>query len=742
MAKFQIATPGGYEVEITANSEQEAIAKAQSSWQTLPKIIHKGPDNLRVFEDTKGRRYAVSKGYSTSDPAQIDRLMKGTTPERLTQQSRNEALIEAYPVGARSQEFVRGVPFAGSYIDELAGATLGPQAQQRSRELTTAMQTERPGETLGLNLAGGVASGVGAAAAAPGAAPVVLGQGARWMQAARGAGTMAGLGGLEGGVYGAGEGTEGNRAESAAIGAGTGAAFGAGFGAAAPYAKQALGNVASVFKRSDIATIASTFGISKEAAKVIKTTFDQGGDINYAISNLQRAGDSGMVADAGPAAQALLDAANQFGGEAGTTVRREIGQRMSDTNRQLGQTLDTQLGEAPLGPRTAVERIAAGYRDDLNDLYNTAYSTPIDYTTGAAGDNVLATLKRIAKADPEAFGQAVRSANLQAAGDPSLNQYKQINAIIDDKGNVTFEELPNLVQLDMLKRGLQSVAYKNVDEFGRLNAEGKVYAKLAADLRGSMIDAVPSYEQAVRLGGDKLADERAFTLGRNLLRAGTELEDVMSELGSNASQTQVDAAKLGLRSYIDKALGDVRAIASDPNVDALEARQVIKAVTDMSSDNARAKIRAVIGPEADALLSKVDEAAQSATVSAAMARNSATAARLAQKETIEQVTAPGMGGQLAQGELVNTTKDLVKIATGQTNEYTAAQRQRVYNDIAKALTEKRGPDAEVALRALDAAMRGKELSDRQAETLAQYIVNAMAVTSTALPHGAATEERQ
>jgi len=744
MPSYQISTPGGYEVEVKADDEQAAVAIAKEKWQSLPKIIAKGQDNLRVFETNSGQRYAVSKGYSTSDPAQIERLISGEGVQRLVQQGKNEAILERYPVAARTQEFARGTPFVGSGMDELAGAVIGPEAQQRSRELTTAMQQERPGETLGLNLAGGLTSGAALGAALP--AVNVIGQGTRLAQMGR-AGLVGTVGGgVEGATYGYLEGREGERGRAAGEGAALGAGLGGALSAAAPLAKDLASNVISTFKSNDVAAIASTLNISTNAAKVIKATFDQGGDIPSAITNLNRAGDQAMIADAGPAAQALLDAASQSGGRAGSITREAIGERMSQANQRLESGLDTSLGRPPLGPKNAVASISNMYKSQLSDAYEKAYSTPINYSTGpegAAGQQIESVLKDIARADPDAFMQAVKSANLQAADDSSLLNYRQINATIDDSGNVTFDELPNVLQLDMLKRGLQAVAYKNTDDFGRLNSEGRVYASLAGKLRDAVATAVPDYRGAVSLGGDKLADERAFVLGRDLLRSKTEVEDVALELGSEASATQIQAAKMGLRSYLSKVLGDVRAIASDPTIEALEARQVMKAVQELSSKNARAKVTGVLGEQqADALLKLIDEAAQSSQVKAAMARNSATASRLAQKETIDEITRKGPGALMAEGDVIGTTKELISIATGATGDYTAKQRNAIYTDIARALTEKQGDEARAALQAIERAMSQQPQSDAEVEALAGMISSVLYPVAPAVSHGAIIEGQQ
>jgi hypothetical protein len=741
MAKFQIATPGGYEVEVTAENQQQAIKKAKDNWQTMPRIVAK-QDKTRIFERPSGQRYLVSPGYSTSDPQKIEQALQGMTGGEISRQSIDESIIDQYPVTSRAAQVVKGVPFLGSYADEAIGAAAGQEAATGVRAAQGAMERQRPGETLALNLAGGLAGSAGMAAAAPAkvgqVGSQIVGSGSRLSRVARGGTAGAALGGIEGAVYGAGEGTTAEeRAQGAQTGARFGATFGGLLGGAAPVASDMIENVANTFKRTGAKKIAKDLGISTDAAKVIKSTFDEGGDIDAARTALQRAGDEGMLADAGPAAQALLDASAASGGRAAETTTTAINNRMARTSTDVTGTMDDVLGEAPLGPRTAVRQIAERTSDQRADLYGRAYSSPINYETGAPGEKVLSVIDRV---PPRVLSEAIAEANEDMAARGLENQ--QIMASIADDGRVTFQEMPNVQQLDELKKGLQAIAYDNTDDFGRLNQRGRRYQQLASEIRDAVSEAAPVYGDAVALGGDKLAEERAFKLGRNILRPQTEIEDVVSELGDNPSIAQIDAAKMGLRNYIDKTLGDVRAIASDPGADALEARQVVKAVTDLSSDNARQKVRQLLGAEADTLLSKIDEAAQSSSVRAALAQNSKTAVRQAQQGAVEEITSPGVVGTLGRGDPINTSRQLVQAVTGMTDEFNAKQRQKVYQDIARALTEKQGVEAQRALSALQAAIGQEQISEEASEQLAQMLaVGLYGGGTAATTRGATAEDR-
>lgn len=692
---------------------------AGAAWEKAPvqeDVVMTTKDGGRVVRSQSGKLSFVSPAYSTSDPEQVRRIMEGEGGAQVSRGGMQESIIAQAPAAARLTKLVEGTPFIGSYLDEAIGAVAGPEATQGVRALSSAMEEVRPGQSLALNLGG---AGIGTAAtiaATPAriAAALVPSTSARMLPSVgRAAATTGLLGAVEGGIYGAGLGEGAGRAETAGTGALFGGLLGGALGGAAPLVAAGAENVAGLFRRSDVAKIASDLGISREAATVIKNTFDQGGDIAAARAAIQRAGSEGMLADAGFAAQALLDASAATGGRAGQIAREAVEGRMTRTGEALDKTLDTVLGTAPLGPRTAVDAIAERTAPARELAYTTAYQTPINYAA-PQGMKIEEVLGRVA---PDDLIAGIVEANKEMRSRGMVNQ--QIMAVLDASGNVEFlREMPNVQQLDEIKKALQKIAYDNTDDFGRLTGTGQRYARLAGELRDAVADAVPDYRTAVSIGGDKLAEERAFMLGRDLLSTRTEIEDIGFELGKKPSAAQVEAAKSGLRSYIAKVLGDVRAVPSDMNLD---ARQVVKAVTDMSSDNSRAKIRALMGAEADALLKQVDEAAQSAVVRTALATNSKTAIRGSIKETVNELTTPGVLGQAMAGDPINTSKAIIQAVTGQTEEFTAQQRQRIFEDIARALTEKKGKTALSALNYLEQAMRGQPLTAAQNEFLARQI---------------------
>jgi hypothetical protein len=722
-------TVNGMQYEVRASSPQEAAERARGiDASTTPRIIAR-EGSTRVFERPNGQRYVVSPGFSSTDPERVQQALSGMTGGEISRQSIDEGIIAQAPFAARAGEVARGIPFIGSYLDEALGAVRGPEAAASARMATGAMQRQRPGETMALNIGGGLASAGLAAAAAPARAAGLLsnivGQGSRASQVARGAGAGLLGGGVEGGIYGFGEGTDmPSRVSEAATGAGFGGAISAIAGGATPLIEAGVRNVTGLIRRSDIAQIASTFGISPNAARVIKNTFEMGGDMNAAMQRLQQAGSEGMLADAGEAAQALLDATAASGPAGAAAARGPIEERMARVGERLETGLTQQLGEPAEGPVTAVSEIMERTREDRSNLYNQAYRQPIDYAAPQGRDIESILQTRI---EPNVLNQAIQEANAEMRDRGMVNQ--QIMAQVGDDGQIRFVEMPNVQQLDELTKSLNALARNARNTEGLVPVETPQsirYRRQAQDLRQAVIDATGGdespYRAAVQAGGDTIQERNAYELGERLLSPRTRVEEVNLELGRNPSAAQIEAAQRGLRTRIDQVVGDVRRIPSDPNID---ARQALATLREMSSDNARAKISRLMGPRAQELFNMLDEAMVAAETRAAMSVNSRTAMRQATKENVAEMTAPGVVGQALRGDPINTSRQLIQAVTGYTDEFSAQQRQRIYQDIARALTEARGPNAQIALRALDAAMAGQRLTEEQTDILARLVAGSI-----------------
>lgn len=627
----------------------------------------------------------------------------------------------AGPLLSGVTKFAQGIPFVGEYSDEITGAidraTGGTGAAgDMQRAVQIAMDRQYPKTSAGLQIAGGIVGGVPMAAVA---APAVVASAPASLagRVALGAATGAVTGGVEGAVSGYGSGVGDTRSENALSRGLLGAAFGGVVGGAAPAFATGVKNALEWFKGRDVNVIAQRFKISPDAAKVVKAAIEND-DFAAAQDMLRRAGDDAMLADASPSTRQLLDTAMTSGGSAARIGREAVEGRASAANDRLTSVLDNVLG-SPTGTKAAsteISRRTAGIRDMA---YTRAYSSAIDYADDA-GQKIEGVLSRI---PPRTVQAAVSEANdaMRAAG--VKNQQLMIE--IADDGAVTFREMPNVQQLDELKKALQSIAQNETDAVtGRITGAGVRAKTLARELSEALGDAVPAYRTAVKLGGDKIAEQNALDLGRKLLVPSTTREAV-SEAMQGASKEAQAAARRGLRTYLDDTLANVKAAVTNPNLDAAEALRLVR---DLSSRANKEKVQVVLGQgRSDALFKALDEARIQLETRAAVARNSATASRLAGQQAVSDLTQPGPLGSLMQGEPGQAIRKVVQLFTGNTPEVTNAQKQAIYADIARALTAQRGVEAEVALAAVNRAIAGQPVSSAEAARIGRLVASSGAL---------------
>jgi hypothetical protein len=654
---------------------------------------------------TDQQRIAAAK----SGDLQID-PQRAAEAAALDQKVRDDVLLDSTPgVGRVAMKVTQGLPFVGEWADEAATA-MGLDGQYM-RDVQGAQERVHPTASMLQRMAGGVLGAlpvVGAAGPLARVLPAGLGT-----QTAVGFGTGALLGGAEGAVSGYGAGTDPASRQTEAFDRGRmGAAVGAAAGAVMPAVTTGVRALVGRLKGKDIVTIAGALGISKDAARVIRQALDAD-DLDAAAAQLRRAGPDAMLADASPATAQMLDTAMQSGGGAAARIGREaVDARAARASTRLNTVMDGVLGR-PEGVKAASKDISMRTAGVRRQAYDRAYATPVDYAadTGRAIEGVLA------RVPPRTLQAAISEANdaMREAG----VRNRQIMAEIAPDGAVTFSEMPNVQQLDEIKKALGTIARNETDPVtGRISAQGVRAKRLAADLSSALADAVPSYKTAVKIGGDKIAEQDAYDMGRRLLLSGSTREEV-ADLMKGASRDGKAAIARGLRSYIDDTLANVQRTITDPNTDAREAMAAVKA---FSSRANREKLEIALGPQrARVLLDAMDEAAKHLELRGNVARNSATASRLAGQRAVEEVTAPGAAGRLMRGEALQGTKAVVQFLTNRTPGYDAIRRQEIYSDIAKALTFLRGPQAEQALKTVQQAMAGQPIKDADAAAIARLL---------------------
>lgn len=699
-------------------TKEQALAKARARLRLQEKngnVVAEVKDG-KVYRMQDGSLSFKSPGYATNDQDIIKRLMEGESAQAVVQSGFDRQTIGQAPVASRAVKAMEGVPFIGSYLDEAVGAVYGDKATQGVRAVSGAMERERPGQSTALQIGGGVAGSIPmAVAAVPGLAAIA--PASRIGRTAYGLLAGIGAGATEGSIYGAGEGeTIDERASNAERQAKTGAVIGGILGGLGPSFADLTDAAVKALKKSDVSQIAKRFGLSKPAAKVVKQHVDSG-DIASARQAIQRAGDDAMLGEATQGARSLLDATAAMGGRAGEIVNDAVESRVARGNTAFRAASDEAMGKPPQGLMSAADEIAERTRPVRNAAYERAFNTPINYASqsGRRVEEVLGLVP------PKVLRDAIADANEDMLAREAPRS-AQILADIADDGTVRFRQLPNVKQLDELKKALQRIAYKNTDDFGRLDGTGQRYNELAGKLRDAVSEATDgTYGQAVAIGGDKIAEDTALKLGTNLMRDNVTRDEVIRTM-AGASADQRNAARVGFRNAINEMMDNVRTVASDRNV---EAREVKRLVDRLSSKAMRDKARIVLGPtEADKFFKEVDRITSGLNLRAAVSENSRTARRQAIQGTIDEASAPNVLQSAAAGEPIDSAKRVVQLLTGETPASRAFRREGVAEEVASFLTTQKGKSAEAALNYINRAMDGQRLTDAQAK----FVANVLATT--------------
>lgn len=727
---------------LPAVSIDAAIAKRKSELEATAgrEVVSEVGDGI-VYRNQDGSLGYTSPGYSTNDRERIVELMRGKRPADLLQGDLDRERIDQYPVASRANEVARGFPFAGSYTDEMVGMYSPNQAEQM-RLASESMMREKPGQTAALNMLGGV---VGSAPLAVAAAPSVMAAAPASTAGRIGAGILGGTGAgaTEGAIWGFGEGrTVGERARNAGQQGAIGGIFGGVLGGALPIAGDLFEAAARRYKGEDVALIAKEFGISTEAATMLRRAFANN-DLE-AGKRIMMAGPDATLADAGRSGQALLDAAAQTGGKPLNIVSGRTEARAAQANRVLGESMDEALGPVR-GPLATAREISTSTRPARKAAYDAAYSTPIDYASaeGRAIEDVLSRL------DPKDVTEAVRIANrnMRLKGETNM----QIMAEIADDGSVRFVEMPNVQQLDQIKRALDDMGSEAVDNFGRKTADGNYYAEASDMLRKALIDATGgpvvrqkpgeflpvvrgaepqggTYARALAEGQGKISMDRGLQLGLDMLRKRDITREAFAEQFSALPRDAQEMVKAGLRSHIDDTLSRVNIVASDANLDAREAMQSLRMLT---SRDAMGKLGVLLGKDARPLVDSLNRAQSAMEMRASVARNSATGVRQAIQAEGRDIMEPGLIGKAARGQPVEATQALTQRLMGTTPADDAMRSEAMWTDIADVLTQRRG-DARAmqALEYVEKALSGQPLKDRESKLIANVLLTGLTLSGS------------
>lgn len=678
-------------------------------------LVQETADGGKIYRKPDGQLTFTSSGYATNNQAEIQRMMQGATPGQARRTETNRQIVEQDGMMAGAASAIKGIPFVGEYIDEAVGMVTGdPRTTAAMRENAAAFQEQKPLEAFGGQAALGTVATLPlipfqAAGRALQAVPTL----GRQVLAGAGIGTAAGA--AEGAVsgFGAAEGTAEQRLPGAGIGAGVGGVFGGTLGALAAPVEMGVKNALQYFGNKPVRDLAKQFGISPDAAKVVLAAI-QDNDITTAQAALQRAGSSSMLAEASPTTKNLLDAAIALG-SGGDKAQQALLARNLRGEQEMRGAFDRFLGQ-PEDITDVTGNIRQASSAQRQQMYDAAYNKPINYSTLAGRQ--LENWQRLIPAEALNYANKIRSMDPNARAPQIL--FKQ-----NTDGTISFEELPNVEQWDLITRGLNEMAYGT--PAGLMGGKSEVQslaAKNAREIRKLVMEQVPEYRAALGLARDTIEEVKAAELGFDMLSGGVTVKEVRDMLsGQNPAAAQ--SMKLGLRSGLDHMLGNLKVAAANPNT---EVKELMAGLSALRSRNNMAKVRALLGDEdADDFYKVLDEQATGIELAAAVAANSKTAQRQAVGRSVEEIAAPGILGTMLRGEPVNASRMIVQSVTGKTPEADAARRMGLYDDIATVLTRLQGQNARDALNLIQQAKAGKALNDVQAAIIAKAVTAPAAI---------------
>ena len=717
------------------DDELTSIAGFESADKAQPKaVVDNGIGS--VIKETKegGKFYRLgagkvgysSTGYSTTNQEEVKRLLSEMasedfiqpTEQAMTQQRQD--IISQAPLTARGLKFSEGTVAAGSYIDE-AAESIDPQLGAKTRAVSAAMDEENPIESMLLQTAGAVVTAlpVGMLAVGSrltGAADFVATNLTRGQRMRSGLLKGVPLATAEGGIYGYGEGKDGTRQKTATTGAMFGLVPSAGLALGGPVLQDLIKRV----KEADLGFIAKTFEISTDAARLVKDAFSSGASLDDAVARIRSAGDQGMIADAGTAADHLLDAAAATTPAASELTQQVVGERAAAASRSITETIDETLGLSPTGNKAAYKKISEETAQGRSDAYTDAYKQPINYASdeGRAIESVLDLID-----ESEMMG-AIKKANADMRLDGKKNQ--QIMATIAADGTISYKEMPNVQQLDYIKRAFGKLGNDATDITGKVSSDGIRYNAISGRLKQAIGNAVPLYNDAVALGGDKIMQDKALKIGGVLLSKKTKRETV--EYLAKASVDERAAARQGVRNQIEDTLAEVKNSLATEDIDIKEAQKLL---TDLSSRANLDKLSFIIGPKGVSdMMEKLTMVRRALTLQQAIAKNSATAGRQSLQKIGDAALNAGPKNAVMKAKPFAAIQETIMLALGTDAKSQAARSSAMFGDVIKALTNMRGEEAVKALELMTKVINKQiQITDKDADNIARLILRQAPATA-------------
>lgn len=241
--------------------------------------------------------------------------------------------------------------------------------------------------------------------------------------------------------------------------------------------------------------------------------------------------------------------------------------------------------------------------------------------------------------------------------------------------------MKSVYDVDQIKRTLDEVNRTN-DGKGLMGGQteyGVEAGKRAREIRDLLAEISPQYKDALAAGTDTISRVKGVEFGSTILRPQTTRE-IVADMVKGATGGELKAVRQGIRSQIDETLANVRAVASDQNID---ARAASKAFSDLSSPAAREKMAMVLGDDWEPLRVQLDQAGAALGLRARTSANSATFGRGASEELIKDEVAPNI---FQTGNPFRSAADIGKMLTGASPTAIRRISNDVKGEIASILT--------------------------------------------------------
>ena len=627
----------------------------------------------------------------------IQQPMQGETPEQASVRAGGTGStdrVDMSGTGKAAATFLQGVPFAGEYADEALGTIAGWTGLQDSQTATNAIRGAQADmdqnnwkTAMALRASGGVAGTAVGAGVLPWYTPQSLGGQMLYGGAVGGAGGAA-----EGAVSGYGSGTDPeSRTKNAKSRALISGLVGGVVGTAAPAIAQGVG---ALWRRGqDWLTLrneAAAAGMDRPAYEhVIRALEADDAFTPQGAQRLAAGGPEAMLADAGPSTQTLLDAAQQTTGPGTGLTRQRIEGRAGRSADLANNALDNAMGP-PRGMMTMQEANRTGTQAARSTAYDAAYNAPINYADPAG--------QQLEQMFPQIPQDVLRAANriMVARREPASAQILMRQM---PDGSFVPERLPDVRQWDYITRAMNDLA-EGGEGRGALGGQtdvGSGFQDWSRQIRRTLRGLVPEYGQALDVASDAIANRQAMDFGARLFDPRTTRDEVRRMMNglSGAERQNMMAA---VRSQFDERLANVTRALTDGNMD---AREMMKAVKDFSSRANREKLEALLGPqEARTFFDQFDQAARGIELRANLAQNSRTAVRTRAQREIDDSVNGGVASSFRQGEPVDLAKAFWQRAFGGTKADNLVRSDRVWQQIADALTAPRPQGALTALNTI------------------------------------------